>query len=63
MKANVRNGTQVSTGVDRPGQRSWVFERAGKPCRRCGTTILTASLGEPPRDRVTYWCPACQPEN
>jgi endonuclease-8 len=63
MKANVRNGTQVSTGVDRPGQRSWVFERAGKPCRRCNTTILTASLGEPPRDRVTYWCPACQPEN
>ena len=30
MKANLRNGTQVSTGVDRPGQRSWVFERAGK---------------------------------
>lgn len=63
MKANLRNGTQVSTGVDRPGQRSWVFERARKPCRRCGTTVLTASLGEPPRDRVTYWCPACQPEN
>ena len=63
MKANVRNGTQVSTGVDRPGQRTWVFERAGKACRRCGTRILTATLGEPPRDRVTYWCPACQPEN
>src|SRR4029453_19181018 len=50
MKANVRNRTQASTGVDRPGQRSWVFERGGKPCRRCSTTILTASLGEPPRD-------------
>lgn len=62
MKANVRNGTQVSTGSDRPGQRSWVFERAGKPCLRCGTTILTSSLGEPARERVTYWCPACQPE-
>jgi endonuclease-8 len=62
MKANVRNGTQVSTGIDRPGQRSWVFERAGKPCRRCGTAILTSSLGEPTRERVTYWCPACQPE-
>jgi endonuclease-8 len=63
MKANLRNGTQVSTGVDRPGQRSWVFERPGKPCRRCRTTILTAPLGEPPRDRVTYWCPSCQPES
>ncbi|MGW6278059.1 DNA-formamidopyrimidine glycosylase family protein [Kribbella sp. NPDC055071] len=63
MKANLRNAAQVSTGVDRPGQRSWVFERPGKPCRRCRTTILTAMLGEPPRDRVTYWCPACQPES
>jgi endonuclease-8 len=62
MKANVRNVAQVSTGVDRPGQRSWVFERAGKPCRRCGTTILSEMLGEPTRERVTYWCPACQPE-
>jgi endonuclease-8 len=61
MKANLRNGTQVSTGVNRPGQRSWVFERAGKPCRRCTTTILTAPIGEPPRERVTYWCPNCQP--
>ncbi|MEU0094428.1 DNA-formamidopyrimidine glycosylase family protein [Kribbella sp. NPDC006257] len=61
MKANLRNGTQVSTGVNRPGQRSWVFERAGKPCRRCTTTILTAPIGEPPRERVTYWCPYCQP--
>ncbi|GAA0616083.1 Fpg/Nei family DNA glycosylase [Kribbella sandramycini] len=61
MKANVRNAAQVSTGVDRPGQRSWVFERPGKPCRRCRTTIRTAMIGDPPRDRVSYWCPACQP--
>ncbi|GAA1610572.1 Fpg/Nei family DNA glycosylase [Kribbella sancticallisti] len=62
MKANLRNGSQVTTGVDRPGQRTWVFERAGKPCRRCRTTILTAPIGEPPRERVSYWCPSCQPE-
>ncbi|QNE22229.1 Fpg/Nei family DNA glycosylase [Kribbella qitaiheensis] len=61
MKANLRNGTQVSTGVDRPGRRTWVFERAGKPCRRCATTIQTAPIGEPPRERVTHWCPVCQP--
>ena len=63
MKSNLARGTQVSTGVDRPAQRSWVFERAGKPCRRCGATILTAPIGEPPRDRISYWCPSCQPEN
>ncbi|ADB32062.1 DNA-(apurinic or apyrimidinic site) lyase [Kribbella flavida DSM 17836] len=63
MKANLQNAAQVTTGVNRPGQRSWVFERAGKPCRRCRTTILTAHLGQPPQDRVTFWCPHCQPEN
>jgi endonuclease-8 len=61
LKANLRNGTQVSTGVDRPGQRTWVFERAGKPCRRCRTTISTAMIGQAPQERITYWCPACQP--
>lgn len=62
MKANLQHAAQVTTGVDRPGQRSWVFERPGKRCRRCRTTILTAPIGEPPRDRVSYWCPSCQPE-
>ncbi|MFI5708104.1 Fpg/Nei family DNA glycosylase [Kribbella sp. NPDC051620] len=62
MKANLRHGAQVTTGVDRPGQRTYVFERPGKPCRRCRTTIRTAPIGEPPRERVSYWCPTCQPE-
>lgn len=62
MKANLRHAAQVTTGVDRPGQRSYVFERAGKPCRRCRTTIRTGPIGEPPRERVSYWCPTCQPE-
>lgn len=63
MKANLRHAAQVTTGVDRPGQRAYVFERPGKPCRRCRTTIRTAPIGEPPRDRVSYWCPTCQPEH
>jgi endonuclease VIII len=63
MKANLRHAAQVTTGVDRPGQRSYVFERAGKQCRRCRTTIRTAPIGEPPRERVSYWCPTCQPEH
>ncbi|WP_020387260.1 DNA-formamidopyrimidine glycosylase family protein [Kribbella catacumbae] len=62
MKANLGHAAQVTTGVDRPGQRSYVFERPGKPCRRCRTTILAAPIGEPPRERVSYWCPNCQPE-
>jgi endonuclease-8 len=37
-----------------------VFERAGRPCRACGTPIRAGRVGRPPQDRVTYWCPRCQ---
>jgi len=57
----LRSG-HVTTGDTRPDRRNWVYGRARQPCRRCGTRILTGSLGTPPQDRVVYWCPACQPE-
>lgn len=38
-----------------------VFERTGRPCRRCGTPIRAGRVGVPPMDRPTYWCPGCQP--
>ncbi|TWD83599.1 endonuclease-8 [Kribbella amoyensis] len=63
LKSNLVHAAQVSTGVDRPGRRTYVFERAGKSCRRCGTRIQMGPIGEPPRERITYWCPTCQPEN
>jgi endonuclease-8 len=37
-----------------------VFERAGQPCRTCGTAIRAGRVGAPARERVTYWCPQCQ---
>ena len=36
----------------------WVFERHGRPCRRCGTRIRARGQGDD--NRTTYWCPACQ---
>jgi endonuclease-8 len=36
----------------------WVFERHGRPCRRCGTTIRARGQGDD--NRTVYWCPACQ---
>ncbi|HEY0558712.1 MAG TPA: DNA-formamidopyrimidine glycosylase family protein [Frankiaceae bacterium] len=51
---------QPTTGDPRPGHDHWVFERAGRPCRRCGTTIQEYDQGTPPTDRITYWCPRCQ---
>ena len=46
-----------TTGVRRPGMNLYVYERAGKPCRRCGTGILKSLVGS----RTTFWCPRCQP--
>ena len=36
-----------------------VYERAGRPCRRCGTAIAVRRQGE--AARPTWWCPTCQP--
>jgi endonuclease VIII len=52
---------QVTTGVRRRGEETWVYGRAGRPCRRCGTPIRRRDQGDEPYERVTFWCPACQP--
>ena len=36
----------------------WVYGRAGKPCRKCGTAIEMKRMGI--EARSTYWCPRCQ---
>jgi len=36
--------------------RTYVYRRAGEPCRVCGTTIRTAEL----EGRNLFWCPICQ---
>jgi formamidopyrimidine-DNA glycosylase len=38
------------------GRRLFVYERRGKPCRRCRTPIRQFTQGS----RSTYWCPNCQ---
>lgn len=60
LLANRGRGEQSTTGSLRHGRTHWVFERSGRPCRRCGTRIATAGQGDPPRARLTYWCPRCQ---
>jgi formamidopyrimidine-DNA glycosylase len=37
-------------------RRAWVYDRAGQPCRRCGTAIKRMVQGQ----RATYFCPSCQ---
>ncbi len=60
MLANRERWEQSTTGSLRRGEDHWVFERAGQPCRRCGTRILSAEQGEAPQQRLSYWCPHCQ---
>ena len=36
--------------------RTYVYRRAGEPCRVCGTAIRTAVL----EGRNLFWCPTCQ---
>jgi endonuclease-8 len=35
-----------------------VYDRAGRPCRRCGTLVRHRRQGE--QGRSTWWCPTCQ---
>lgn len=73
MLANRDRVGRTFTGNPRPGQRSYVFGRAGEPCRRCGTRILEGTQASGVRDhrgtdgegpggtRRAAWCPRCQP--
>ena len=54
--ANRLRRNRTTTGDTRRGRELWVYGRAGQPCRRCTTPILTDSAGT----RVTFRCPACQ---
>jgi endonuclease VIII len=55
---------QLRANLDTPFERRTVagglavYERAGRPCRRCGTAIECRRQGD--QGRNTWWCPACQ---
>lgn len=61
LSANRSSYDQVTTGDHRPGRAHWVYGRAGRPCRRCGTTVETETFGPAGQERLSYWCPRCQP--
>lgn len=54
LAANARGGARST----RPGGGLWVYGRAGRPCRRCGTLVRVRRQGA--LGRLTYWCPRCQ---
>jgi endonuclease-8 len=66
LELNKERPVQATTGDLRQGRRMWVYRRDREPCRRCGTPIEVAMLGDPAgpgqpaRERAAYWCPRCQ---
>lgn len=66
LKAGERSGRIVTTDpIDvgrrrrseiRAGERLYVYQRRGQPCRRCGTPIERADM----KGRKIWWCPICQ---
>ena len=60
LDANKTRAGHVTTGDARPGRESWVYGRAGKACRRCGSVIRRGDQGPPGQERLRFWCPNCQ---
>jgi endonuclease-8 len=63
LQANKMHWQQTTTGSTRKGEDHWVFERSGRPCRRCGSRVAQAMQAEadhPEQARISYWCPQCQ---
>lgn len=57
LAANRGRPRRTTTGSTRTAEATYVYRRAQQPCRRCGTLIRESEQSE----RITYWCPHCQP--
>jgi endonuclease VIII len=57
---NADRSVQSTTGELGRGRRHWVYQRAGQPCRRCGTRIRVGEQGDGVYARVACYCPRCQ---
>jgi len=62
LDANKERPGIVTTGSTRRGEETWVYGRAGRPCRRCGTPVRRGNQGAAPEERLIFWCPRCQPD-
>ena len=58
VASNRGRWVQTTTGQLRRGETTYVYGRRALPCRRCGAAIQKADQDE----RVTFWCPRCQPQ-
>ena len=59
LHANKNGYAQSTTGDMHPARRNWVYGRS--TCLRCGGRVARNRQGRPPQDRISEWCPHCQP--
>jgi len=57
LRANAA-ASAVARRFDAPAEQTWVYRRAGRPCRRCGAPVRSEVHGA--NARILYWCPSCQ---
>lgn len=60
LDRNKGHWSQATTGEIARGREHYVYLRAGRPCRRCGTRIRYGRQDAEPHERDAYWCPSCQ---
>jgi endonuclease-8 len=61
LSRNAWRPVRSTTGDSRPAHRHWVYDRAGRPCLRCGAPVRSAAQGHGTGERTVYYCPTCQP--
>lgn len=57
LLATTREAMRAAVTGRRPPHA--VYRRPGRPCPRCGTTIVSCRVGD--ANRIAYLCPNCQP--
>ena len=57
MRESAERGGRIVTAPN--GEwNTWVHDRSGRPCMRCGELVRARGQGDD--NRTTYWCPGCQ---
>jgi endonuclease-8 len=61
IRVNAARGPQNTTGRKLATADHWVYSKRGRPCPICATRLDGWTDGQSPWDRVSTWCPSCQP--
>ena len=61
IRTNAARGPQNTTGRRLTTADHWVYARRGRPCPLCGTRLDGWDNRDSPWQRLSTWCPGCQP--